>query len=208
MAYYYFLSVPNNKTIRSLCNTIIELVENNPIRDVHTNMILDKAECSKSTFYRYFPDKYALMNYIYFRDIYPLVKHVFENGVNYNTSSNNYINSAIEHYKPLYEKRDYYKKIAAIEEQNSFREFHQEFWYDYFKKIMLSYYKQTNVSVSHEFSLRVFNDGLCKITIQWLINGCTNMTIEEMAQLCEKHMTPCIRAAVTNTPPHHQQITS
>ena len=50
---------------RAICSAFMELCSVKPIDKIKVSDILEKCDISRPTFYKYFPDKYAVMNYVY-----------------------------------------------------------------------------------------------------------------------------------------------
>lgn len=52
-----------NRTRKQIVNAFNKLIKNRDIENISVEMIIQEAEISKATFYRYFSDKYDVMNY-------------------------------------------------------------------------------------------------------------------------------------------------
>lgn len=195
MAYYDFSHIPDNKTIRAYCNAIIELVENHSIDDITVSMIIKKTESARSTFYRYFQDKYALMFYIYYRDIATY---------RYDDVVSNYVISTTQSFEKQYLNRNYYCKLSKAEGPDSFREFHKAFWYEATKRWFISYYGKEGYNSSMDLTARVFSTGLSNATIQWFLSECSSASPTEMAEICFKYIPPEIHKIMDNHTPLHE----
>ena len=61
-----FKHVKDNAITQRLMDVIVELVNEKPIDSITATEIANKAKINRSTFYSYFPDKFALIKYVYY----------------------------------------------------------------------------------------------------------------------------------------------
>lgn len=171
-----FEDIPWNSTIEKYYNAIIKLVIENSPSEVTVQMILDETGTSRPTFYRYFSDKFELMNYVYYHDIRWLLDKLY-------TSMSNYRKYLCIMFEILQEKNSYYKKLSSADEPNYFRAFLEEFWPNTHKKAFVDYYGKEQWDKPMEDIIKAYASGFAKIVFEWQTSDCTIYTPEEMADL-------------------------
>ena len=182
-----YLDIKHNKIVRQYHDAIIKLVEENPINKISIQMILDETQTSRRTFYKYFVDKFALMNYVYYHD---MKEHYIRYESNLLKSSETPLKINLEDSKNIYyEKKAYYAKLFKYEGQNSFCDFHEKLWTAFFQEIIPDYLGEGVYNTESDYTVKAYINGLFKITKEWLLSDCTSMTPEEMANVTYKYMT-------------------
>ena len=175
----------HNKLAKLYYYAIIELCEKYSPDKITVKMISDKAGTSRQAFYNLFPDKYALINYVCYCDMIRFPDIGLEN--NSNESPGLQIKKSIrDHYEKessLYKKSGFYKKIINMEGQNSFKEWYRELWLNYNRKAALDFYHEEGYTPMLDYIIRTYVDGLCNIFFNWILSGCTSMSVEEIAGL-------------------------
>ncbi|MBQ9992091.1 MAG: TetR family transcriptional regulator [Firmicutes bacterium] len=165
-----------NKTVKSLYNAIIKLVAENHVKDITIEMILQEAEVAKQTFYNYFEDKYALINYVYYHD----TKHIWPDLAK---SKEVHMQKCAEMLTCLQTKASYYQKVLEYEGQNSFADFYRHYGYNYWKNCLINFYGKEFYDAQLEHSIFIFNRGCAEGTIEWLRNGAVGITPAEKSEI-------------------------
>lgn len=112
--------MPKIITKKALARSLKEQMSERPFTKISVEDICEKAEISRRNFYRYFPDKYALLNWLYYEDYFSkLVYH--EDWVVWD-----YFPSICEY---CYKDRAFFKNAFMVEGQNSLRAYSQELMY-------------------------------------------------------------------------------
>ena len=133
-----------------------ELIRNYSIEDITVTQICENAGLNRRTFYRYFRDKFEVVDWIYYRDELMHVEH--------------YEGWSIFDYMPrimqsLYNDRKYYINALKYKGQNSFRDFCTEC----LSKLI---YPDFADVFATEWQLQFFIHNLCEMTydacIDWL----------------------------------------
>ena len=165
-----------NKTVKSLYNAIIKLVEEYHVKDITIEMILNEAEVAKQTFYNYFEDKYALINYVHYHD----TSHIYNEMAK---SKEVHLQKCAEMLGALQSKAGYYKKILEYEGQNSFADYYWQFGYNYWKNSLKLYYGEDFYDENLDHTIYIFNRGCGAGTIEWLRNGAVGLTPQNKAEI-------------------------
>ena len=98
----------------ALAGSLKELLRTRTLERISTEEICRNAKVSRRSFYRHFPDKYALLDWIYYTDFCMDNEH-HDDWVIWD-----YFPSICEH---LYSDREFYRHAFQTTGQNSFREF-------------------------------------------------------------------------------------
>lgn len=146
------------RIVKSFDNLLKEKNFNN----ISVQEIIDNSGVSKSTFYRYFKDKYAIVEFEFANDIKifdsyipgychtlkEMHKHIFEN---------------------IYNRRNYYSKIVKIEGQNSFVEMISHIGINVFFRI----YREKNLEIPKELKemTELYCYGFAMLTQSWATQG-------------------------------------
>lgn len=153
--------IPYRADIRShIANVTEALLKEHPLEKLTVGMILDASKISRSSFYRYFKDKYDVILQIYMS--------VIGNIYSESTSCEELVRKT---YRYMYKKRDFMVRAIAYEEQNSLSDFMYECSFNDICKAAKAYY-QTQDLPSHIIrSIKFFCAG-CKDTwTDWIKGG-------------------------------------
>lgn len=143
-------------TKKALAESMKTLMRERPFSKISVDDICKSANVSRRNFYRHFPDKYALLNWIYYDDYFSkLIYH--DDCVVWD-----YFPQICEHF---YNDRAFFRNAIQVEGQNSLRTYCQELLYPLFMRD----YKDTFISdKSAEFYIRRITDALFEYMKEWL----------------------------------------
>ena len=116
-----------DKTRKALAEALKAIMRKVPFAKISINDICEKAGTSRRNFYRYFPDKYALLNWIYETEL----GNTFPSDDSWLIQD--YVPYVCNH---VYQDRLFYSNAFTVTGQNSFRSFFEErmkpkFMHDY-----------------------------------------------------------------------------
>lgn len=141
---------------RALGSSLKQLMKEKPFDKIRVDDICTDAGVSRRNFYRYFPDKYALLNWIYYMDFVMDNEH-YQGWVIWD-----YFPGICTH---LYSDRDFYSNAFKVDGQNSFRDFCYERLYPILHNDLHNVFSSEK---EEEFYLRriiyIFFDGF----VDWL----------------------------------------
>lgn len=112
--------MPKIITKKALARSLKEQMSERPFNKISVEEICEKAEVSRRNFYRYFPDKYALLNWLYYEDYFSMLVY------HEDWSVWDYFPAICEY---CYRDRDFFKNAFMVEGQNSLRAYSQELMY-------------------------------------------------------------------------------
>lgn len=152
------------------CNRLLREV---PFEKITVSMIANKSGISKPTFYRYFKDKYDVMNYNYKRNLDKWV-------------SNNNCSSWLEFYIKMYtaskadSERE--KNAFSVSGTNSYKSFLFKYSYAAIESSATKCRGGAPLTREEKIHLSIFCYGVIDLNFDW-INGNLDYTVEEIAKL-------------------------
>lgn len=108
------MSVVETATKTALANSLKMLMRSKTLDKISTEEICQNAKVGRRSFYRHFPDKYALVDWIYYSDFLVNREHPEDWCIW------DHVPSICE---SLYKDREFYRHAFQLEGQNSFRQF-------------------------------------------------------------------------------------
>jgi AcrR family transcriptional regulator len=151
-------SIRKVATMETFYRCFNELLNEQSIYDITVQDILDKSNICRSTFYRYFDDKYDLMNGFY-------TFHVEQFYVNGESLSE----IQLETMNFYSQNKKYFKKILTYNGQNSFRQFIYQEGVRLISDFIKRRVPMDILSLDLEFAIRMYNYGAFEITSDWLM---------------------------------------
>lgn len=153
-----------------IMQAMLKVVRQHSFEKITVQMILDEAQVSRSTFYRYYNDKYDLVNQYYQNHVRALYEthhswHECMGGI----------------YQFMGENRIYFSKVLEIEGPHSFWEFFYQFSFKYTETCFLQSTKDTTLPEQDRVTMEFFIMGQVFIVKQWLKKG-ASVPPETMAE--------------------------
>lgn len=112
------------RTRQMLLDAFYELIQEHDFDDITVQMILDRAQLSRGTFYRYYEDKYDLMNSFYRDHVDNLLAQVGE------TISLRDAMEAVFHH--IEQNKRFYRRAVKTRGIDSFADFLEKYSYDFY----------------------------------------------------------------------------
>lgn len=173
----------NNYTrdrILKSCNSLLREI---PFEKITVSMIAERSGVSKPTFYRYFLDKYDVVNYSYKKNLDKWV-------------SKNVCNSWREFYVKMYEASlidsKLLKNAYSAAGINSYKEFLYKYSYAAIETSATKCRGGVPLTREERIFLSIFCHGVIAVDYEW-INGNLDYTIEEMAELTYRALPDTLR---------------
>ncbi len=160
-----------------LAESLKDLAATKPIEKITIKEITDKAGVIRPTFYNHFQDKYELLEWITVNELFMPVDPLLSNGM---------LKEAITFVLTTMEKeKDFYKRAAQLEGQNSFNEIYNRCVANAVKKyikvdslVEMADYNWMNNDLVAEF----FAHSISWVTIQWIKRGMT-VPVDELTEV-------------------------
>lgn len=140
--------------------TFEELLQENSFSSLSVQDIATACNISRSTFYRYFDDKYSLMNWIYLQHINEIIM--------LNSSITSWKNLVFEIYSFIQRKKNFFKKVIHYQGQNSLVDFIYSCSYDYCQNILKEALQLSELPEDIDFSIRLYCGGTVHILKEWI----------------------------------------
>lgn len=157
-----------------LADSVTELLKTKKIENITVNEIVEKCELSRTTFYRYFEDKYALINWIF-------SQYMDELTFRYQHSSC-YKQLMFDLTSFIRSKREMFIKMFEFRGQNSFSDYFVERTIQYTEDHLRAIKNVRTLSDEDQYMVHFNSCGVYSILCEWLENGCEE-TPEVMSQI-------------------------
>lgn len=175
-----------------LAESLKELAAIKPIDKITIKEITDKAGVIRPTFYNHFQDKYELLEWITVNELFAPVDPLLSNGM---------LKEGVTFILTTMEKeKDFYKRVAALEGQNSFNEIYNRC----VAKAVLKYIDVESLAAMADYSwlkkelvAEFLAHSISWVTIQWIKRG-MNVPVEELADVYIKIFRSPIIEVSTN----------
>lgn len=166
-------------TRRLLADSLCQLTQKKNFNSITVQDIVDNCGAARSTFYRYFHDKYELMCW-YYEDF---VRKTF-----LETESNLTWKEKLHCYAEFYmQNKEYFINIATYDGQNSFDQFLYSYSLAHFTRLAQKKYNVKVLPNEMVFAIKMYCYGNSFIVRDWLI-GEINLTIDEFCEYRYKTM--------------------
>lgn len=181
-----------DKTKKKIASSMVELVEKKPIDKITITDITVNCDMTRQVFYRYFVDKYDLINWMYEEDCGSVI---------YTGEENFSLKSWIEYIIYILEdKKSFYVHAIQDDSSKTFEKLILDKTRFYLKKI-IEYKTATELTKQLEFLIEMTARGLVEmiifeiekempvkkeILVDWLMNGIS----KEIAELVEEYVVP------------------
>ncbi|MFE4713242.1 TetR/AcrR family transcriptional regulator C-terminal domain-containing protein [Paenibacillus sp. NPDC056722] len=170
---------------KHLYNAIFDLMQDHRIDQISTDMILKKSDLSRATFYRYFKDKYDLMNWYY-------ASYIKEELFHSEDSWEQICNKSAEF---IYERKPFFQNAIKYKGQNSFIEFIQKYYQDFCTATYVSRNKTQEISTELKFAIDYHCAGTVQILISW-VNSDMELSPQELAELLCNNMPDILKSGL------------
>ena len=157
----------SNITKQALSNALKELLEEKPFEKISISDICQRCQMNRKSFYYHFRDKYDLVNWIFDTEFITLMQ---ENEMDILSLDQSFDErrQCIEIYcRYFYENRLFYRRVLAVEGQNSFVSHFREFMYPILRIRITELLEQDDVpQMVYDFVV----DGIACAIKRWLMD--------------------------------------
>lgn len=176
-----------------LAESLKELAATKPIDKITIKEITNKAGVIRPTFYNHFQDKYELLEWITVNELFAPIEPLLSNGML--REGVTFLLTAIS------KEKDFYKRAAALEGQNSFNEIFNRCVADLVKQyidieslLSIANYDWLNEKLVSEFLAH----SISWVTIQWIKRG-LDTPVDELADVYVKIFHSPIIQVISNS---------
>lgn len=143
-----------NRTALGIIRAFSELMDEGDFQKISVDMIMEKAQVSRSTFYRHFKDKYDVMNAGY--------KRVFDHYAS-PEQSRDYRELCYNMFSFVREHRRMVRRALETQGYNSFSNFVSSYAYDTAEKITRQNRGGEGFTAAEVLQVDVFCNGICAV---------------------------------------------
>lgn len=162
-------------TKRMLLDAFYELMHEREFDDITVQMILDRSHLSRGTFYRYYTDKYDLMNSFYRIHVDDMLQQV---------GKTIDISDAFEQvFQHLQSNKNYYRRVLKTEGMESFLGFLEQYSYDFYRAKLEETVGTESIDSEASIRIEMFCAGHIAALKKWVERGCLESP-KQMAHLC------------------------
>jgi probable dihydroxyacetone kinase regulator len=159
-------------TKKIISDAMYHLLKNNSFKKITIQMVLEESKVSRSTFYKYFKDKYELMNWCYQSYVDTLLLQVH---------AGNWKDTLCLIFRFLDDNHEYFENAAKVQGKNSFFDFLYNYSYNFYKSVYLQNTHLETLDSEARVVLEYTCMGAIFIVQNWLING-RRESISDMAE--------------------------
>ena len=150
-----------DKTRTKIAQACMELLETTPLEALRTQDILKKAGVSRSTFYRCFPDKYEVANWVYQDQTEKIIRQY--------PNLKDWTEWTVVLHDFMRAHRRFYRNIASYEGQNSFRDFLCRYFMN--NVLRTRSRRDREITEDQKYGIYAFSLVGAQATIDWIKNG-------------------------------------
>ncbi len=156
-----------------LLEAIHTLSSKHPFDDITVEMILQEADVSRGTFYKYYRDKYDLANSYYSDYVNTNIMTKYD--------GRNWEECLKELLQFVKQNKDYFK-IMISNGKTDFLSFISSFGMKEYQKVYMQNMRISQLTQEQIYELEFYNAGCVRIFSMWIENGCV-MPIENLVKL-------------------------
>lgn len=161
-------------TKKIITDAAFSLFREFPFDVITVQMILNKAEVSRKTFYKYFQDKYELMALYYRRIMDQYIKDHY--------NGHNWHDILCFLYDFIKEERTYFKHVSAISGPDNFWTFLRRYSFNFYSRIKLQNEKREQLTETERLMILMIIEAQMTI-FKELVDGTTDISREDFAGL-------------------------
>ena len=162
-----------------LAESLKELLEKKALEKITIQNITENCQLTRSTFYRYFKDKYELMNWIYTNEIDTFLR------ANPDISSWKDLLTTVTQF--LKKNQPFFSTIIEFKGQNSFEDFLYTYSSSYCINHILNCSEKKQLSSTESIAISIYIGGTMKALFNWIKSGCKESP-EEMSKIMSECM--------------------
>ena len=171
------------KTKEKIAQACLELLNTTSLEALRTQDLMAKAGVSRSTFYRQFPDKYEVVNWIYQKQAEEIIKDLPE--------LKSWKEWTIALHAYMREHKQFFRNVASYRGQNSFGEFLCKYFMGNVQKTRREITEK--MTDEQRYAVYAFSLVGAQATVDWILNG-FQPDDETLVRLLDACIPSCIRS--------------
>ena len=169
-------------TRERIAQACLELLNTTSLESLRTQELMAKAGVSRSTFYRLFPDKFEVVNWIYQKQAEEIIKDL--------PDLKSWKEWTLVLHAYMREHKQFFRNIASYRGQNSFEEFLCRYFMGNVKKTRRDIVEK--MTDEQRFAMYAFSLVGAQTTVNWILNG-FQPDDETLLRLLDACIPSCIR---------------
>ncbi|MDO4527826.1 MAG: TetR family transcriptional regulator [bacterium] len=161
-------------TKKIITDAAFSLFREFPFDAITVQMILNRAEVSRKTFYKYFKDKYELMELNY--------RKVMDQHIRDYYNGHNWYDILMFLYDYINEERMYFKHVSDISGPDSFWSFLREYSLQFYSSIKLYNEKRQKLTEEERLTILMIIEGQMSV-FKEVVDGTTSINREDFARI-------------------------
>ena len=161
-------------TKKIITDAAFSLFREFPFDVITVQMILNKAEVSRKTFYKYFQDKYELMELYYRRVMDQYIKNHY--------NGQNWYDILCFLYDFIGEERAFLKHVSGISGPDNFWTFLRQYSFDFYSSVKLHNEGRDTLTEEERLMIRIIIEAQM-VVFKELVDGTTSISREDFAGL-------------------------
>ncbi len=145
-----------------------------PFDVITVQMILNRAEVSRKTFYKHFEDKYELMELYYRRTMDQYIQKYYD--------GHNWSDILCFLYDFINEERSYFKHVAGINTPDNFWAFLRQYSFDFYSSVKLHNEKREQLTEEERLMILMIIEAQMTV-FKELVAGTTTINRDQFAKL-------------------------
>lgn len=151
-------------TKEKITNALEQILTKKSFVDISVGDICDEIGISRTTFYRYFQDKYECMNWVYQNQIRMILDK--------NQKIDDWKTLVYDVVYALYDRKEFFTKVCSYKEQNSLMDCIYECGYNYCEDMLLKELGISELTPELHWSSAMYMKGSIFLLESWLRDGC------------------------------------
>ena len=172
---------------RMLLDAFYELIQEHDFDDITVQMIIDRAQLSRGTFYRHYEDKYDLMNSFYRDNVESLLARVGKDA-----DIREVIESILVH---IEQNVKYYRKAVKTEGMDSFLDFLKEYSIEFYSVHYPQPQGADELAPEVYFEVEMLCGGHVAVLKSWIERNCP-IPASTLARIAAEFIPATLRDAI------------
>ena len=145
-----------------------------PFDAITVQMILNRAEVSRKTFYKYFADKYELMELYY--------RNYMDQNISQNFNGHNYRDVLVNLFEFVRLERSYFRHVRDLQGQGSFWKFLHDYSFHFYQSIKLRNEDREQLTEEEKLTIIMIVDGELS-AFKMLVEDSIRLSSSELADI-------------------------
>ena len=176
--------MPSKGKRESIIEAFMSMIEEMPLESIRVEDLIERANTSKTTFYRLFRDKYDVMNSIYLLESQRVVEE--------NPDLRNWKDWTYADFEHIRQHKGFYRSIISYNGQNSFRDTIKQYFGKNIMRQIKTEYQTREIPEQIVFAVEVMME-VAAFAMIWWVNGNCQIPAQTLTEYVEDCIPESIR---------------